>query len=128
MQLLKSDLNPYSKVFLVKGKEGNPASRMASKTSSRFFRAISVSFLASLVWLASFLLFAFVFSGRCSFVTRSLVLFLCLLLHVLLRNHFFNLFLCVVVTSRARFAQIFIVSFYFSLCIRALPSHNLVFL
>ena len=75
MQLLKSDLNPYSKVFLVKGKEGNPASRTASKMSSRFFRVISVSFLASFVWLALFLLFAFAFSVSCSFVARSLVFF-----------------------------------------------------
>ena len=37
MQLLKSDLNPYSKVFLLKGKEGNPAPRTASKLGSRFF-------------------------------------------------------------------------------------------
>ena len=37
MQLLKSDLNPYSRVFLLKGKEGNPASRTASKLGSRFF-------------------------------------------------------------------------------------------
>ena len=74
MQLLKSDPNPYSKVFLVKGKEGNPASRTASKMSSRFFSVISVSFLASFVWLA-LSRFAFVFSVSCSFVTRSLVFF-----------------------------------------------------
>ena len=79
------------------------------------------------MWLASLLLFTFVFSGRCSFVTRSLVIFLCLLLNVLLQNHFFNLFLCVAMAPRAGFAQIFIVSFYFSLCIRVLPSDNLVF-
>ena len=75
MQLLKSDLNPYSKVFLVKGKEGNPASRTASKMSSRFFRVLSVSFLASLVWLALLLLSAFVLSESCSFVTRLLCFF-----------------------------------------------------
>ena len=79
MQLLKSGPSPYSKVFLVKGKGGNPASRRELAKAefevvvfvcvlffSRLVFCVWLSFVlfslssSSLLWLLSVWLFAFV--------------------------------------------------------------------
>lgn len=79
MQVLKSDPSPYSKVFLVKGKGGNPASRRELAKAefevvvfvcvlffSRLVFCVWLSFVlfslssSSLLWFLSVWLFAFV--------------------------------------------------------------------
>ena len=110
MHLLESDPSPYSKVFLVKEKKGNPASRTASNMASFFF----VSFLCSFsrLWCCLPFFFCSPLSSLavCLCCVVPFVFFFCLLLHVLLRNHFLDVFSCVAVALQARFAQGFVVS------------------
>ena len=72
MQVLKSDPSPYSKVFLVKGKGGNPASRR-DLAEAEFEVLIFVCVLFFRVWCS---LCGSVLCCRLSLSSRSLLRFL----------------------------------------------------